>query len=170
MDTLASSVDITLRLRIVVVDEYQFVLCVKHALWGSGIARFRHWREGDLLAFLVHRKVGGLATVCGDTFISGEPVWPNGTYQHRIPINFSVVLLPQNRPDDAPIRKSLHNTWGHRSGVYLGAQRLLENSSAETVLQTLKGRGDSLVTINEYLDDYLNKNSHLWRFPTRGQG
>lgn len=166
---VANSVGVGLRLRLVVVDEYQFVLCVKHALWGSGIARFRHWQPLDLLAFLVHRKVAGLATVSGEPFTSAEPVWPNGAYEHRIPIKFSLVLLPENRPDDTLIRQSLNKTWGHRSGVYLGAQRLLENSSAEIVLQTLEGRGDNPTVVSEYLDEYLKRNSHVWKFPPRAR-
>ena len=41
-----------MRLRITKIDEYQFLTCLKHGLWGSKSARFKTWKVGDKLAIM----------------------------------------------------------------------------------------------------------------------
>jgi hypothetical protein len=72
-----------MRLRLTKVDEYQFLTCVKHNLWGSEHARFRDWRNGDCLAVIVDKDIAGLGEVNGNPFVSKERVWDNGIYPHR---------------------------------------------------------------------------------------
>ena len=54
-----------MRLRVTSVDEYQFLTCVRHQIWGSKQARFSAWEKGDYLAILVNKAVAGLAVVSG---------------------------------------------------------------------------------------------------------
>ena len=46
-----------MRLRITKIDEYQFLTCLKHGLWGSKSARFKTWRVGDKLAIIVEKAL-----------------------------------------------------------------------------------------------------------------
>ncbi|MGB2769864.1 MAG: hypothetical protein WBC88_09085, partial [Candidatus Zixiibacteriota bacterium] len=67
-----------MRLRLTKIDEFQFMTCLKHGLWGSKSARFGDWREGDQLAVIVDKSLAGLGKICGKPFVSREKVWDNG--------------------------------------------------------------------------------------------
>ena len=73
-----------MNLRITKVDEFQFLTCVKHQVWGSKIDRFKHWQIGDYLAIIVDKQIAGLAKVDGKPYVSKEIVWDNGLFPHRI--------------------------------------------------------------------------------------
>ena len=75
-----------MRLRLTKVDEFQFLTCVKHEVWGSKSARFSDWQVGDYLAIIVEKQIAGLAEVCGEPFTSQQKVWDNGLFPNRIPI------------------------------------------------------------------------------------
>ena len=81
-----------LRLRITKVDEYQFLSCLKHSLWGSKSARFKNWQEGDYLVFIVDKALSGYAEVAGEPFVSHDKVWDDGIFPYRIPIKFRQIL------------------------------------------------------------------------------
>lgn len=70
------------RLRITKIDEYQFLTCLKHSLWGSRAARFKDWQEGDYLAFIIDKSLAGLAEVTGKPFQSKQRIWD----PHPIPL------------------------------------------------------------------------------------
>ncbi|OGG51979.1 MAG: hypothetical protein A3F84_15285 [Candidatus Handelsmanbacteria bacterium RIFCSPLOWO2_12_FULL_64_10] len=86
-----------MRLRITKVDEYQFLTCVKNAVWGSKAARFNDWKVGDFLAITAEKAIAGLAEVAGEPYFSKKPVWDNGIFPHRIPLKlpmcFSLVIV-----------------------------------------------------------------------------
>ena len=87
-----------MRLRITKIDEYQFLTCLKHGLWGSKSARFKTWGVGDKLAIIVEKSLAGLCEVAGPPYESREKVWDNGLFPHRIPMKFTHVLRPKDRP------------------------------------------------------------------------
>jgi hypothetical protein len=66
------------RLRITKIDEYQFLTCLKHGLWGSKTARFKTWAVGDKLAIIVEKSLAGLCEVAGSPYESRDKVWDNG--------------------------------------------------------------------------------------------
>lgn len=80
------------RLRLTKIDEYQYLTCLKHSLWGSKSARFKDWQSGDYLAFIVDKALAGLAEVVGKPFQSKQKVWDKDIYPHRIPMKFLHVL------------------------------------------------------------------------------
>ncbi len=86
-----------MRLRITKVDEYQFLTCLKHSLWGSKSARFKDWQGDDYLVFIVDKALAGYAVVSGKPFHSTDKVWDNGLFPYRIPIKFAHVLTKDNR-------------------------------------------------------------------------
>lgn len=57
-------------LRLTKIDEYQFLTCLKHGLWGSKSARFKTWKESDRLAIIVDKSLAALAEVTGEAFES----------------------------------------------------------------------------------------------------
>ena len=82
-----------MRLRLTKVEEYQFLTCVKHEIWGSKSARFNDWKNGDYLAIIVDKQIAGLAEVSGAAFQSQEKVWDNGLFPNGITINLSTYLI-----------------------------------------------------------------------------
>src|SRR5260370_4252887 len=96
------------RLRMTKVDEYQFLTCVKHSVWGSKTGRFKEWHVGDLLVIFIGKFLAGLGHVTGPAYKSSDQVWDNGLFPHRIPISFDVLLLPGHRPPIlGPLRDAL---------------------------------------------------------------
>ncbi len=45
-----------MRLRLTKIDEFQFLTCVKHQVWGSKTNRFKQWQRGDYLAIIVDHR------------------------------------------------------------------------------------------------------------------
>ena len=63
-----------MRLRLASIDEYQLLTCLKHQVWGSRMAIFSNWEQGDYLGFIVDRVIAGLAVVEGEPYISDKPI------------------------------------------------------------------------------------------------
>ena len=57
-----------MRLRLTSIDEFQFLTCLKHQLWGSKVYRFKDWEDGDYVAIIVDKALVGLAKVSGKPF------------------------------------------------------------------------------------------------------
>src|SRR5713226_5666285 len=86
-----------MRLRLTSVDEFQFLTCLKHKVWGSKTSRFGPWDVGDYLAILVDKAVAGLAVVSSKPYRSKQKIWDNGLFPHRIDIEFTHAFIPENR-------------------------------------------------------------------------
>jgi hypothetical protein len=116
------------RLRITKIDEYQFLTCLKHGLWGSKSARFKTWSVGDKLAIIVEKSFAGLCEVAGPSYEADDKVWDNGVFPHRIPMKFTHVLRPKDRPPIlGEIRDTLTEEWGPRYGWAILNQQILES-------------------------------------------
>ena len=134
-----------MRLRITKVDEYQFLTCLKHSLWGSRSARFKDWQKGDKLAFIVDKALAGYAEVYGEPFRSGERVWDNGLFPWRIPIKFQYILTKDKRiPILGEIRDVLMSAWGNSYGWGILNQRILSDSPAEKIIGAFAERPNNL--------------------------
>lgn len=147
-----------MRLRLTKVDEYQFLTCFKHALWGSKSARFKNWLEGDRLAIIVGKSIAGLAEVSGKAFESREKVWDNGVFPHRIPLRFLHVLKPVDRPPIlGEIRDALTQEWSPRYGWAILNQQVLEGGHADTVAKAITARPNSITSVQQELDSLLDE-------------
>lgn len=145
-----------MRLRVTSVDEYQFLTCVKHQVWGSIAARFGAWERGDYLAILVNKAVAGLAVVSGKPYTSKQKVWDNGVFPNRIDIQFSHAFLPDNRlPVLGKIRDVLTTTWGTRYGLGILNQQLLQDEAADTIINVVKSHPNNLSELQSRLDELL---------------
>ena len=100
-------------LRIVSIDELQFLTCLKHRLWGSKSNRFKKWNIGDKLVFLIKEDkcIAAFAEIAGESFISNESVWDNGEFQHRIAIKFISVLKKADRVPILQVRPFFMKAW-----------------------------------------------------------
>jgi len=147
-----------MRLRLTSLDEYQFLICVKHQVWGSKIARFGDWIIGDHLAFIVDRSLAGLARISGKPFRSSEPVWDNGLFPHRIPIELTHVMLRENRPPIlGPIRDALISTWGTRYGLGILNQQIMPEHASEVIISAIESCHNDLADVRENLDRLLEE-------------
>jgi hypothetical protein len=148
-----------MRLRLTKVDEFQFLTCFKHEVWGSKNARFKEWKPGDYLAIIVDKAIAALAQVGGPPYVSQEPVWDNGVFPHRIPLKFVHAMLPPHRPPIlGEIRDVLMSAWGVSAQHYgwgILNQRLLENEPAAVIVKAVSQQPNDLSAIQQQLDDLL---------------
>ena len=134
-----------MRLRLTKVDEYQLLTCIQHNLWGSKSARFSQWKPGDLLAVIVEHKLAALGTVEGKPFVSSSTVWDNGAFPHRIKINFTHFVEPEQRtPVLGQVRDVLTGQWGPYYGWGILNQRLLEGVDAKFLAKAITAQRNSL--------------------------
>ncbi len=137
-----------MRLRLTKVDEYQFLTCVKHGVWGSKSARFADWKIGDYLAIIVDKQIAGLAEVSGKPYMSEEKVWDNGIFPNRIAIKFKYLFTREHRPQIlGSIREALVNSWTTKYGWGILNQALLEGANAEIIIKDIETRESH----NQYL-------------------
>ena len=103
---------------------------------GKQISALQQSGDGDLLVILVDKGVAGLAEVTGSPYVSRAQVWDNGIFPHRIPIRFTNVMLPQQRPPIlGPLRDALVAAWGPTYGWGIINQQLVPPTSAEVIIE-----------------------------------
>lgn len=145
-----------MRIRLTKVDEYQFLTCVKHGLWGSKNARFADWQIGDHLAIIVDKQIAGVAVISGDPLFSQERVWDNGIFPNRIPLKFKYLFEKESRPQIlGSIRDNLIREWTPKYGWGILNQRLIEGDSASSILREIESRPAHNDEILVRLDDLL---------------
>lgn len=147
-----------MKLRLTKVDEYQFLICLKHGIWGSKLARFKDWKRGDLLGIIVNKAIAAIGEVNGDPFVAEDPIWTNGVYPHRIQIDFFHALLPNNRPPIlGVIRDTLTALWGTKYGFGILNQYPIEGESIQRILDCItskpNNREEMLTTIDQLLSE-----------------
>jgi hypothetical protein len=151
-----------LRLRITKVDEYQFLSCLKHSLWGSKTARFRNWQKGDFLVFIVDKALSGYAEVTGAPFKSNVKVWDNGLFPYRIPIKFKQILTNSDRiPILGEIRDILVSKWGNSYGWGILNQQLITDTAAEKIINAINSKPNELVQTLSNIEQFLQEASQL---------
>ena len=108
-----------MRLRIVALDEFQFLTCIKLQLWGSKNSRFKDWQIGDYIVFFVSKKLAGLAEVSGKRFFSEQTAWDKDLYPYRIPITFIHASFLEERDLLASdVKEVLTEAWGKIAGAF----------------------------------------------------
>ena len=147
-----------IRLRLTKIDEYQFLTCLKHSLWGGRRGRFKAWQEGDYLAFIVDKALAGLAEVAGKPFESTEKIWEDDIFPHRIPIKFTHVLDRDQRiPILGELKDVLISEWGAGYGWGILLQQPLIDDPAETFVTAIRSRPNSVSKIALNIDQYLEE-------------
>ena len=148
-----------MRLRMVKVDEIQFLNCVQHGLWGSNRPRFGKWQKGDQLAFVVGSDLAGLATVTGTPYLDDAVIWDNGLFPERIPIEFSHVLSVDRRPSlKGKIGETLAAATKTSSyGIYLLNQSILSEALAKLVQEAIISRKNDINLIKSSLTKHIQK-------------
>ena len=147
-----------MRLRLTKLDEFQFLTCVKHELWGSKKRRFDDWQTGDHLALIVNKAIAGLAEVMGEPFVSQKRVWDNDVFPHRIPVKFKHVMRPENRPPIlGDIRDALMSEWGRNYGWGILNQRPVSGEPAKAIVRAIGDCHDDLRDIRANIEQYLTE-------------
>ncbi len=145
-----------MRLRLTKIDEFQFLTCLQHQLWGSKTPRFKNWEVGDYLGFIVDKSIAGLAEVSGEPFLSDEILWDNDLYPYRIPIKFVQAMLPKDRPPVlGKIRDAITSEVGPRYGWVVMTQRPMSGKTANTIIDHIFSRPNDLAEIEANLDHLL---------------
>jgi len=145
-----------MRLRFTKVDEFQFLTCVKHEVWGSKSNRFADWQKGDLLAIIVNKQIAGVAEVSGEVYKSEKIVWDNGLFPYRIPLKFKYLFTKEDRPHLlGSIRDALINAWTTRYGWGILNQHLLDDHNAEIIYKEIKSRKNQITTFLKMIDSLI---------------
>ncbi len=145
-----------MRLRLVALDEFQFLTCIKLQLWGSKNSRFKDWKIGDYIGFSVAKKLAGLAEVSGECFFSENPVWDKDIYPYRIPITFIHASFLEDRDLHAnEVKEVLTKAWGKVYGWGIINQSLLSDKAAETIVYAVCAQPNNLTDIETNIDSYL---------------
>lgn len=147
-----------MRLRLTKIDEFQFLTCLRHNLWGSKSARFRDWRQGEKIALVVDKSLAGLGEVAGKPFVSREKVWDNGVYPHRIKVDFIHVLKPSDRPPIlGQVLDILTELWGPRYGWGILNQQVIESPHADSIVQAITSRPNNIDDFRENIQAYMQE-------------
>jgi hypothetical protein len=159
-----------MRLRLTKIDEFQFLTCLKYKIWGSKKARFKDWKIGDHLAFIIDKSIAGLAQVSGEPFVSQEIIWDNGLYPYRLPIKFLHVMRPQNRPLIlGTIRDAITSEWGLGYGWGIVNQWVLPENSSQTIIKAITSCHNDLSDLQTNLELYLDEANQIRNKKTKAK-
>lgn len=151
-----------MRMRVVTVDEFQYLTCLQHGLWGSKSNRFKDWQVGDLLAFKVGSSLTALARVSRKPFVSREQVWDNGLFPHRIALEFVHVMLSGNRiPVLGEIRDTLLSAYDGYYGLGILNQYVMKEDAAGAIAQAILAQPNDLAAVQADLKQYLDSAKRL---------
>lgn len=145
-----------LNVRITKVDELQFLTCFKYGLWGSKTARFRNWKIGDKLIFMVDKKIAAIAEISSAPFVSDVEVWCNGSYPNRVELNFLIVLSVEKRiPNLGEVRDAITRAWGVSYGHGILNQEILPQDEAKVILSAINNQQNDIIRYKEDLEQLL---------------
>ncbi|WP_430494259.1 AAA family ATPase [Rossellomorea marisflavi] len=147
------------RLRVVSINELQFLISLKNGLWGSNNSHLNNWIIDDRIVFIVNKEIVGLAKVAGEPYYSDEAIWTNGKFPYRLPLKFEVVLHSSNRiAVDGKIKYYIKNEWDNY-GIPIRFKLLIPTKSAEKLLDYIYKQENSIIYYYNNIDRFLNKHN-----------
>ena len=130
--------------------EPHFLICVRRGLWGTEGLPLRNWFPDDMLAFIIDKKIAGLAKVTGKCFYAEDPVWSNGLFPHRIPIEFICVLDISDRlPMQGLILEAIMGAWGRQYGWGLVNKKVLPEDVGQLLVNEILSRPNALSRVGD---------------------
>lgn len=143
-------------LRLCKIDEHGFLVCLKYSVWGSGRNRFKAWKIGDHLAFIVDKSIAGLAKVSGKPYYTEKVIWRNGIFPYRLPLKFIHVLSKEDRvPLEGEVMDILTSAWGKHYSWGLVMMKALPEKGAERIMLLVRSRPNSLSWYMKNVDTLL---------------
>lgn len=122
-------------LRLCAVNETNLKLLIKNQVWGVRQNRLNNWNIGDVVVFLVDKKVASIAEISGKCFISDTKIWEGGLYPYRIPIRVTKKILNTHRnPLSDNVIGTLMEVWGYYYGWGILRQSPIEGKTAKLIL------------------------------------
>jgi hypothetical protein len=108
------------------------------------------------LIVLVDNALAGAAEVSGPAFVSSTPVWDNGDFPHRVPIQFTHVGLPEHRmPLLGDVRDTLMRAFDSDWGLGILNQWLMKPDQAVRLTTLLRSTPNDLEVITAGIDELL---------------
>jgi len=100
--------------------------------------RFKSWKVGEYVGIIVNKAVAGLAQVSGEAYEYWDPIWDNGIFPFRIPLEFIWVTTPDLRPPLAlEIGDALRSSFGPKYGWVVLSQALLPEAQSEKIISVI---------------------------------
>jgi len=127
-----------MRMRITSLDEKQLSSCVANNIWGSNRNIFNNWETGDILVFCINKEIAAAAKVSGSLVVTGEPIWDNGLFPWRLPLNFTHYFEPGNRiPFQGDIRDTFVDLYGKRYGYVFLNKFIIKAKPADIIWEKI---------------------------------
>jgi hypothetical protein len=125
---------------------------------GQQVCAFQDLGVGDKLAIIVEKSLAGLCEVAGPPYELREKVWDNGLFPYRIPMKFTHVLRPQDRPPIlGEVRDTLTEEWGPRYGWAILNQQILESPKADILVRAITSKPNALSDYHQALPEQLDE-------------
>jgi len=145
-----------MNLRITSVDEYQFAICFINQVFGTNRNIFRKWNKGDLLMFLINKKISAVAEVVGEPFVSDDILWDNGFFNNRIKLSFSQILKQEDRiPVEGHIRDLFIESWGRNYGTGIVNKKTVSDEVAPVLIDEINKHRNSLKYYKDNISEIL---------------
>jgi hypothetical protein len=146
-----------LNLRIFILDERQFLTCVKYLLWGSGRTHINKWNIGDFLVLIVDKRLAGLAEVSGKPFTSDKKIWDKAVFPHRVRIKFLHVPRKEERPSIEKVKDPLMASLGKRYYWGIILQKIVTGDNAEKIVRAIKETPNDLKNTVANIDALIDR-------------
>lgn len=107
--------------RIVSTNEENFLICVKHNLWGAKRNILKGWQIGEKIIFRVDKNIAAYGEVISKSYYDKRKVWRDDLYPYRIRIKVEHILPRDKRfPLSEEIKKRLIHYFGDLSSYRFG--------------------------------------------------
>lgn len=145
-----------MNVRIVKVDELQFLICLKNGVWASNFNSFKKWLSGDKIVFSVEKRFAASATVLGNYHYDDEFLWDNGLFPHRIKISFDYIVPKDKRIEVSDMKELLINSWGKNYGWGIQNQTPLKPEDGFKLLEEVSSF-DELGNFTDHIDTLIDQ-------------
>lgn len=143
--------------RVATVDEYQFLICLKHQVWGAN-NRAKKWEIGSYLVFTIEKNIVALAKVIGDPYFSNEIIWDNGLFEYRNPLEFIHILSrDQWIPYEGKIKKLFTDSWGDHYGTGILNKKPLSIESGKELIKEITRLPNSISQYRNNIDRLITE-------------
>ena len=142
--------------RVLKIDPFQFLKCVKHQAWGANRILLQNWSVEDILVFRTGNDFSAAAKVVGPPFYSKELIWDNGVYPNRIPIEFFFLASEKVRSEfSAKVLDLMKRYLDRTYGWIMVTQSPLPDGLAKAILRLISNTPNDINRLLQEIDQEI---------------
>lgn len=100
-------------------NKLNYLICIKHGLWGSRTNKLKNWNIGDQIVLFVEKNVVALAEVISEPFQDETKIWFDDEYPYRVKIKFNYILQESDWIPVGSVKDILIGEYGKKWGMSL---------------------------------------------------